>query len=255
MEKTVIAYYSATGNTLSLAKRIKDAELVDIVKVNEGKASIDQDTTRLGIFFPVYMGGVPYPVRKFIQETLAPRDNSNLGYIFSLITCGSSGKGAEWMIDRMLQEVGLGLSYGLSIKYPDCYLPLVRNIPNEEKTKEIMEKSEEKIKKALDETEKEEIRLPGKPLFGKIMMKMALKTGPGRKDEKMSVGENCIGCGTCASICPENNIVIKDGKAEINNKCLHCYACYNFCPQNAILYKGRSGQYKGLVETKELRRR
>ena len=37
MEKTVIAYYTGTGNTLELAKRIKEAELVDIIKINEGK--------------------------------------------------------------------------------------------------------------------------------------------------------------------------------------------------------------------------
>ena len=255
MEKTVISYYSATGNTLALAKRFKDAELVDIIRINEGNASIDESTTRLGIFFPVYMGGLPYPVRVFIDSHLALRDNSKLGYIFSLITCGNSGKGAEWMLDRMLQERGMGLSYTSSIKFPDVYLPLMRNIPDSEKTKEILDKAEEKINKAISDIENEEIRLPAKPLLGKIMMKMSQKTGPGAKDEKMSVNSNCIGCGLCASICPSSNIVVEGGKAVINNNCLHCYACYNFCPGGAITYKGRSGQYKPLVDVKELERR
>ena len=150
MEKTVIAYYTGTGNTLELAKRIKGAELVDIIKINEGNATLDDDITRLGIFFPVYMGGVPYPVREIISNTLNGRDNSSLQYVFSLITCGSGGKNAEWMLDRSLQDIGIGLSYALSIRYPDSYLPLVSKVPDENKTKEILSKAEEKIEKALD---------------------------------------------------------------------------------------------------------
>ena len=191
MEKTVIAYYTGTGNTLELAKRIKGAELVDIIKINEGNATLDDDITRLGIFFPVYMGGVPYPVREFISNTLNGRDNSSLQYVFSLITCGSGGKNAEWMLDRSLQDIGIGLSYALSIRYPDSYLPLVSKVPDENKTKEILGKAEEKIEKALEDIEKEEIRLPSKPILGKIMSKMVSKTGPSAKDKKMSVGTDC----------------------------------------------------------------
>ena len=255
MEKTVIAYYTATGNTLELAKRIKGAELVDIIKINEGNATLDDDITRLGIFFPVYMGGVPYPVREFVSNTLNGRDNSSLQYVFSLITCGSDGKNAEWMLDRSLQDIGIGLSYALSIRYPDSYLPLVSKVPDENKTKEILGKAEEKIEKALEDIEKEEIRLPSKPILGKIMSKMVSKTGPSAKDKKMSVGTDCVRCGTCASICPSGNIVIGEKKAEIGDKCLHCYACYNFCPNGAIKYEGRNDHYKGLVKTEELKRR
>ena len=255
MEKTVIAYYTGTGNTLALAKRFKGAELVDIIRINEGYAVLDDDITRLGIFFPVYMGGVPYPVREFISDTLKDRDNSSLQYVFSLITCGSGGKSAEWMLDRSLQEIGIGLSYSLSIRYPDSYLPLIRRVPDEKETKEILSKAEERIKKAIEDIEKEEIKLPGKPLFGKLMSKMAGKTGPGAKDKKMSVGDDCIRCGICASICPSGNIKIGEKKAEIGDECLHCYACYNYCPQKAIKYEGRNDHYKGLVKPEELRRR
>lgn len=255
MEKTVICYFSATGNTLELAKRFKDAELLDIVLINEGKAEISEDTTRLGIFFPVYMGGLPYPVRKFIKEYLEKRDNSRLGYVFSLLTCGSGGKTAEWILDRMLQENGIALSYTSSFRYPDVYLPLIKTIPDEEKTREILSSSDEAIRKAVDEIEREEIKLSRKPFFGKIAKKLSEKTRPTAPDEKMSVGPECVGCGTCASICPERNITIENGRARLGEMCLHCYACYNRCPMNAIVYKGRSGQYKGLVSTEELRRR
>ena len=149
MDKTVICVYSGTGNTLSLAKRFNGAEILDIIRINEGREELPEDTVRLGIFFPVYMGGVPYPVREFIHKTLGERDNSGLKYVFSLLTCGSSGKSAEWIMDRLLQEIGIGISYTQSFRYPDSYLPLIKNIPDEAKTKEILDKAEDKIKKAI----------------------------------------------------------------------------------------------------------
>lgn len=255
MEKTVIAYYTGTGNTLALAKRFEGVKLVDIIKINEKTASLDDDISRLGIFFPVYMGGIPYPVREFIENTLKERDNSELKYVFSLLTCGSGGKGAEWMIDRALQEIGIGLSYTLSIRYPDSYLPLIKKVPDIDKTKEILDKAEDLIQKAITDIEKEEIKLPRKPMFGRMMIKMTSKTGPSSKDKKMSVGENCIGCGLCASVCPSDNISIVDNKAVLGDKCLHCYACYNFCPNSAIKYQGRFSRYKPIVDIEELKRR
>ena len=37
MDKTVICVYSGTGNTLSLAKRFNGAEILDIIRINEGR--------------------------------------------------------------------------------------------------------------------------------------------------------------------------------------------------------------------------
>ncbi len=56
----------------------------------------------------------------------------------------------------------------------------------------------------------------------------AIKTG-------YFVGENCIGCGTCQTVCPQNCIEIADGKATINPQhCLHCGRCLDVCPVNTI---------------------
>ena len=51
MDKTVICVYSGTGNTLSLAKRFNGAEILDIIRINEGREELPEDTVRLGIFF------------------------------------------------------------------------------------------------------------------------------------------------------------------------------------------------------------
>lgn len=47
--------------------------------------------------------------------------------------------------------------------------------------------------------------------------------------------KKCIGCCTCASICPVGAIDMVDGKAVINpDICIKCHSCENACPVNAI---------------------
>lgn len=54
------------------------------------------------------------------------------------------------------------------------------------------------------------------------------------------ITDNCIGCGTCVSVCPQN--AIDEGMPyEIRQRnCLHCGQCFENCPVQAI--ERRSGQ-------------
>jgi ferredoxin len=47
--------------------------------------------------------------------------------------------------------------------------------------------------------------------------------------------ELCLGCGICASNCPEQAISVRSGWAEIDeSRCRECYTCVKVCPQGAI---------------------
>lgn len=49
------------------------------------------------------------------------------------------------------------------------------------------------------------------------------------------VGEACIGCKKCESVCPQKCIDVSGNRAVINqNHCLHCGRCAEVCPHKAI---------------------
>jgi len=52
----------------------------------------------------------------------------------------------------------------------------------------------------------------------------------------MKVDRNkCIGCGTCAAVCPQDAISFEGGKAKIDpEKCVKCGTCADVCPVRAI---------------------
>jgi ferredoxin len=51
----------------------------------------------------------------------------------------------------------------------------------------------------------------------------------------VTVGDRCIGCGTCVEICFVHAIKVIDGRAVINDSCRGCGRCVAVCPQNAIM--------------------
>ena len=66
-------------------------------------------------------------------------------------------------------------------------------------------------------------------------------------DRQFVADEQCTRCGTCAGVCPVQNIVLVDEKPEWQHHCELCMACLNLCPVKAIQWtektKGR-GRYR-----------
>ena len=67
----MIIYFSGTGNSYSVAKKLAAAigdEAVPLIRLAENPDSYDlEKEDRIGIVFPVYYGDVPKPVEEFFK--------------------------------------------------------------------------------------------------------------------------------------------------------------------------------------------
>ena len=52
------------------------------------------------------------------------------------------------------------------------------------------------------------------------------------------IGTNCIGCGTCVSVCPQEAIDEGIPFRIRRENCLHCGRCFENCPVQAVFHAG-----------------
>ena len=61
--------------------------------------------------------------------------------------------------------------------------------------------------------------------------------------------EKCVGCGTCAKVCPNGAISMENGKPEMKkDACTFCGKCVNFCPIGIREIIGREYSVKELIK-------
>ncbi len=53
-------------------------------------------------------------------------------------------------------------------------------------------------------------------------------------DKGFTAEETCTSCGTCAKVCPVQNISLENGRPVWQHRCELCCACLHFCPVEAI---------------------
>lgn len=237
----MIFYFSGTGNSLYIAKRmheIEDKEIIDMASAlnkKEFKYSVADDE-KIGIIFPVYFWGLPTIVNDFISQLRI--ESNKTPFIYTVITCGSSIGNANKILENLLKEKKLQLNSVFSIEMPSNYI-MRYNTPNEEDQKSIFqtgEKQIEKIIKRLETSQSGDFSKHHGPLdlFTPVAYKLY---GFYRKTKDFYTTDACNSCGICEEICPSKNICLEAGNPKwIKEKCSHCTACINRCPSQNIQY-------------------
>ena len=270
-----IFYFTGTGNSLTAARDIAqktDGKLISIPSVME-KQSIPIDSDALGIVFPVYHGGLPLIVHRFIRkiENLADK------YIFGVCTYGDHPGLAIEYLKKLVCSQGGQLAAGFTVRMPYNYITppvgfknflssfTLREIPID-KQQALFANEKEKMteiaafvsqrKCGAFETDmhltshladalnlKETL---GKSFWLKIAgvdKKTSLSFLESRQlmDQGFHTDEKCNGCGICTKICPVDNIDMAGGLPHWQHHCEQCFACLQWCPQQALQFGSKTG--------------
>jgi len=247
---TAIYYFSGTGNSLYVAKRLnlslEDSEIYPIVKyLNQEKIRIKEN--RLIIVFPIYALTVPIPVRIFIDKI----HTQNIDYISVIATRLGLYFDDFSRIDKMLKHKNSRVNSQFLINMPSNDVRSKGfSSPTKDEYQELELKVDEKIDDILKFISKDKDYLEGDNNYlealpygdfrDKILMKLIPKMMTFSKIiggvNYYQVTSKCNGCGICQRVCLSQKISMKKNHPEWNKKvlCYMCYACVNYCPSHAI---------------------
>ncbi|HRS92768.1 MAG TPA: EFR1 family ferrodoxin [Methanolinea sp.] len=237
--ETILYYFTGTGNSLAVARGLSsvigDCTLVPIVSEMKKGGPIEPRSDRVGIVNPLYFFGLPSIVAEFAQRL----DLSHAGYTFSVITMGGTGaSAASSQLDHILKggPGKRGLDAAFSIRMPGNYI-LMYDAPDMESLERTLMKSGSRIKEIGEMVKAgKKVFPPWSPvaaLVHHLVYPRFIRHVHGA-DAKFFVDDRCNGCGTCARVCPVDNIRIENDRPAWLHHCEQCMACIQCCPPNAI---------------------
>ena len=242
---TSIFYYTGTGNSLWVARKVADelgdAELFPIAGFKAEGKMVDSKT--VGLVFPVYIWGVPAPVIRFVDTLrgLYPE------YLFAIAVNGGQVSNTLVQLRKIMAAGSLTLAAGFDITMPSNYIPWGGPGPIEKQRKLFARAQEKILRIALAIKEKARMPVEKGPLWQRIVFSAIYNMSFSHvheMDKKFRADEKCNACGICLKVCPAENISMQEGRPLWHHGCHQCFACLQWCPQQAIQYGKRTPKYE-----------
>lgn len=232
----MVLYFSGTGNSRYVAKKIADEAKDEVISLNERIKNKDYGSVHsekpLVFVAPVYAGRFPRIVDEFIKNV--EFTGSKKAYFVG--TCAQTPWKTASFAKKLCDEKGFSFSGFNSVVMPQGYIAGGGTKPKEEndKTLKNSEPKIEAIAKIIADNAPLPAEKPGSGIMSNLINPMMYATMISAK--AFYAKESCAGCGGCAERCPLNNIKIVSGKPIWGKDCTHCMACIAACPKEAIEY-------------------
>lgn len=237
----MILYFSGTGNSEYVAKRIGDKTGDEVLNLFERLRTDDHSElhseTPWVIVCPTYAWQMPHIVRDWLLSANLTGD----GRIYFVLTCGTNIAGAGLYAKAVASQMGKTYKGTAPVVMPENYIAMF-NTPDQEEAMKIVDRAEDTIDKIA--------ALIGSGAFleelgGGRLQSMIMNWGFTRffiADKKFETTEDCTSCGQCVRVCPTENIFLHETTRHPvwNGRCIHCMACINRCPFRAIEYGSAS---------------
>lgn len=258
--KTELYYFTGTGNSLSIAKKIKEVLLdkgeknIELVPIGSGNmtGNISSEADRVGLIFPTYDFSAPNIVKKFAKRLQI----AEKCYVFLYVnSAGAPGNSAS-SIKLILESNDISVKSAFSVVFPDnsvYYEP--KNVAQVlGKAEKVISIDANDIYECNENLNMELLKHKLINTFIGTIYDVVTKGYLGFND--ISIKGDCNSCGKCQKVCPVNNIEMKGQEPSFGTNCEMCFACIHQCPKKALGYKRMKKEFEQYlhpeVETEEL---
>ena len=251
MNKEVNLYvFSGTGNTLIVANKI--SEILNsnsynstVLKMESVEPKQIELNSTVGIgFTTAFWNTFPF-VRTWIDNL--PDGNGTEVFLFT--TMGDSSCGMIAHIAKILEKKNYKIIGAKGFIMPNNFLLVQGEKSNKKRIEKNLLKVEEYTKGIINGNgyiRKPNIFSSISFWFSSFVTTKLWNTKLAKKIMKFKVDKTkCNGCGTCAALCPTENIEIKEFP-QFKDKCLFCLRCVSYCPQQALSNKILLKTYRAL---------
>lgn len=229
-----ILYFSATGNSLWIAQKVKEkfGGAVVYIPKYEGDGS---EFDRIILVTPIYSFGLP----TFVYDLLPRLDKTK--EIIIIQNYGGMVGGADYLAYTYAKQNGLAIQAVYVMKMPENFT-LTFTVP-QFYLRRALKKSHSRVEKILRQIERKEYRVPKRKRC-KEATYLKNKSNWHLIGERFASNESCTRCEKCISVCPVGNITLREGKIAFGDRCIACLGCYHRCPNKAIAYQNKKKKYR-----------
>ena len=228
----MLFYFTATGNSLYVAKQLESDPISIPQELRKTNRAYQADS--IGIVCPLFEFEIPKLVKDFIRESVF-----ETGYFYLIVTYGCHHGGVAERTQAWLESVGRKADYVNTIIMHDNAL-IVFDMDQQRSIEEgkQVDAHIEAIRADLG-ARKTYVQEPAaeETDFYRHFTEWIRKTGPMYTFPLYQVTDSCVGCGTCARVCPRGCVRLEQGKPVYDyGRCANCMACIQACPTKAIRF-------------------